>query len=277
MPSVSSSMSEKLCLQWNDFKDNINSTFGSLREDVDFSDVTLVSEDGQQVGAHKVILAASSPFFQNLLKRNKHHHPLVFMRGVKFDNLLAIVDFLYLGQTKIFQEHLDAFLTIAEELQLKGLMGLDKSGDGEVMENMAASKPTYPKQVFKRESQVSKDPANVDGNKSRNYDADETIALNIKQTIALTADFSGDLQELEEKVKSLMEKTPNATADGQRKLYVCKVCGKEGQSIHVKRHIESQHLDGFSHPCDQCDKICRNRDALRSHKRRVHGKEMLSV
>ena len=39
-------MSEKLRLQWNDFKDNINSTFGSLREDVDFADVALVGEDG---------------------------------------------------------------------------------------------------------------------------------------------------------------------------------------------------------------------------------------
>ena len=264
-------MSEKLCLQWNDFKDNINSTFRSLREDVDFSDVTLVSEDGQQVGAHKVILSASSPFFHNLLKRNLHPHPLVYMRGVKFEHLFAIVDFLYLGETNIFQEHLDSFLTIAEELQLKGLMmGQNKSGDGEVMENMAASKPTYPKQVFKRESQVSKDPANVDGNKSRNYDADETIALNIKQTIALTADFSGDLQELEEKVKSLMEKTPNATADGQRKLYVCKVCGKEGQSIHVKSHIESIHLEGVTVPCNQCEKICRSRKALSYHMSQAH-------
>ena len=70
-------MSEKLCLQWNDFKENVNTAFGSLRDDKDFSDVTLACEDGQQVEAHKVILAASSPFFQNLLKRNKHSHPLI--------------------------------------------------------------------------------------------------------------------------------------------------------------------------------------------------------
>ena len=57
-------MSEKLCLQWNDFQDNIKSAFGYLKEDNDFTDVTLACEDGQQVEAHKVILAASSPFFQ---------------------------------------------------------------------------------------------------------------------------------------------------------------------------------------------------------------------
>ena len=57
----STKMSEKLCLQWNDFEDNIKSAFGNLREDKDFADVTLVSENGQQVEAHKMILAVSSP------------------------------------------------------------------------------------------------------------------------------------------------------------------------------------------------------------------------
>ena len=116
-------MSEKLCLQWNDFQENIKSAFGILREDKDLKDVTLACEDGQQVEAHKVILASSSPFFQKLLGRNKHSHPLIYMRGVKFEDLLAIVDFLYCGEANVFQENLDSFLAIAEELQLKGLMG----------------------------------------------------------------------------------------------------------------------------------------------------------
>ena len=61
-------MSEKLCLKWNDYQDNINSAFGCLRAENDFADVTLACEDGRQIEAHKVILAASSPFFQNLLR-----------------------------------------------------------------------------------------------------------------------------------------------------------------------------------------------------------------
>ena len=88
---------EKLCLQWNDFQDNVSSAFGDLREDKEFTDVTLACEDGQQVEAHKVVLISSSPFFLNLLKRNKHPHPLVYMRGLKYENLLSMVDFLYLG------------------------------------------------------------------------------------------------------------------------------------------------------------------------------------
>ena len=54
--------SEKLYLQWNDFKQNISSSFGELREDKDLTDVTLACEDGKQVETHKVVLAASSPY-----------------------------------------------------------------------------------------------------------------------------------------------------------------------------------------------------------------------
>ena len=88
-------MSEKLWIQSNTFQDNIKTIFGKLRDKNDFSDVTLACEDGHQVEAHKVILAASSPFFQKLLEKNKHPHPLIYMRGMKSEDLLAIVDFLY--------------------------------------------------------------------------------------------------------------------------------------------------------------------------------------
>merc|ERR1719509_439845 len=115
---------EKLSLKWNEFHENAISTFGTLREDKEFADVTLVCEDGQQVEAQKVILASSSPFFLNLLRRNKHPHPLIYMRGLKSKDLMAMVDFLYYGETNIYQENLDSFLAVADELQLKGLMGL---------------------------------------------------------------------------------------------------------------------------------------------------------
>ena len=114
-------MSEKLCLKWNEFQDNISKTFGNLRRDTDFSDVTLVCEDGEQIEARKVILSSSSGFFQKLLARIKHPHPLIYLRGVKSDDLLAIIDFLYFGEAKVYQENLDTFLCLAKEVQLEGL------------------------------------------------------------------------------------------------------------------------------------------------------------
>ena len=54
---------EKFCLKWNDFEGNAKAAFLNLREDPDFTNVTLACDDGYHVEAHKVILAATSPFF----------------------------------------------------------------------------------------------------------------------------------------------------------------------------------------------------------------------
>ena len=113
---------EKLCLQWNDFRNNIASSFGKLRRDKDFTDVTLVCEDGQQVEIHKFVLVSASPFFRKILKgAQQHSHPWIKMRDIKSEVLTAMVDFLYQGETNIYQENLDSFLALAGELQLTGL------------------------------------------------------------------------------------------------------------------------------------------------------------
>ena len=110
--------SEKFCLKWNDFESNISSSFRDLRHDNELFDMTLACEDGRKFEAHKVILATSSPFFQRILRDNKHSHLLIYMKGMKCDDLTAIVDFVYFGEANVYQENLGSFLAIAEELQL---------------------------------------------------------------------------------------------------------------------------------------------------------------
>ena len=128
--------SEKLYFMFHGFQDNINNAFSSLRKNHEFTDVTLACEYGNQVEAHTVILAASSPFFQKLLNRNRHVHPLIYMRWMKFQNLEAIVDLLYYGEVNIHKDNLDTFLKIAEELELKGFNeghgGLEEEGEDKI-------------------------------------------------------------------------------------------------------------------------------------------------
>jgi hypothetical protein len=53
-----------------------------LRKDAEFSDVTLVCEEDTQIYAHIIILSACSSFFSFVLKRNRHPHPMIYMRGL---------------------------------------------------------------------------------------------------------------------------------------------------------------------------------------------------
>ena len=81
----------------------------------------MCGETEEQVSAHKVVLAASSQLFRNILRRNPHQHPLLYLKGVKHKELLAILNFIYKGSVNIAQEELSSFLSVAEELKVKGL------------------------------------------------------------------------------------------------------------------------------------------------------------
>jgi len=111
---------EKFCLRWNDFETNISSAFRELRDDKDFFDVSLVCDE-DQISAHKVILGACSPFFRDVLRRNPHQHPLLYLKNIRFSDLKSVLSFMYHGEVSVAQEELNSFLSVAEDLQVKGL------------------------------------------------------------------------------------------------------------------------------------------------------------
>ena len=113
--------SEKFCLRWNDFESNLSVAFRDIRAEEDLFDITLACEDTSELRAHKLILSACSPFFRNLLNRLPHQHPLLYLKGVKQRDLDAVLTFMYAGEVNVAQEELNAFLAVAEELQVKGL------------------------------------------------------------------------------------------------------------------------------------------------------------
>ena len=139
------SSSEKFCLRWNDFETNISVAFRELREEKDFFDVTLACDDSQ-IQAHKVILSACSPFFRNVLRRNPHQHPLLYLKGVKYKELLSVLNFMYMGEVNVAQEELNSFLAVAEDLRVKGLTQNNSSSES----SASKPKPEQPKTIIPR-------------------------------------------------------------------------------------------------------------------------------
>jgi len=236
----------------NDFQDITYTAFGCLRKDNDFFDDTLACEDGQQVDAHKVILAASSPIFENLLRRRQHPHPLVYMRGVKSEDLVAIVDFLYYGEANVYQENIDSFLAIANELNLTGL-----TGNSDISENEQETRNTP-------ETKRSKSTEE----KLRGHN-DTNTSVAVQNPKVTCVDIS-DIEELDNTVKSMMTKSANLLPNGVQRAEICTECGKEGKSTNIMNHIEANHLEGVSIPCNYCEKTFRSRAGLRQHNSTYH-------
>ena len=102
-------MSEKFSLKWNDFQSNWNQSLSKLRNETEFADVTLISEDKVKFLAHKVLLSSCSNVFKMILKENINANPLLYLGGVSAVNLGFLLDYIYHGEVNLFQEQLDSF------------------------------------------------------------------------------------------------------------------------------------------------------------------------
>ena len=150
--------SEKFCLRWNDFERNISSAFKDIREDKEFFDITIACEE-EQLQAHKVILSACSPFFKNVLRRNQHQHPLLYLKGVSYRDMEAVLNFMYHGEVNVAQDDLNSFLQVAEDLRVKGIfvsqenlcgkycyiLDLTQNSSGNAIDSSKSQAPPVPK------------------------------------------------------------------------------------------------------------------------------------
>jgi len=129
-------LADKYFLKWNNFNQNVANTFGDLRKEADFADVTLACEDGH-VEAHKLILSATCSGLSEILKKSKKHESMViYMKGLSFRHLTSVIDFIYKGEVSVPHEELTDFLALAESLKVKGLEDV-MDEDAEVMDENA--------------------------------------------------------------------------------------------------------------------------------------------
>ena len=194
------------------------------------------------------------------------------MRGIKVEDLLAVVDFMYYGETNIYQDNLDNFMHIAEEFKLKGLQR-ESNNDKENAQETPEKRHTDEferRKLFKikEENLRNIEIATISTN---SFDKEDGLS---KKIVAISNQiFSGNFQELDYQIKSIMKL---GQMNGKKSYYFCKVCGKEGVYGHIKNHIEANHIEGVSIPCTLCEKIFRSRPALKNHNLTHHNMKLVN-
>jgi len=211
---------ENYQLTRNDFELCAKNAFKNLLGEEDFSDVTLACSDNKQVKAHKVILGACSPFFKQILLRNPHQHPLIYLKGISSDDLEAIIKFIYQGQTSISETNLDSFLASAQELQVEGLL-LAKN------ETTTTQKNTE-KQLIVPKKEMPEYVENIDQPEEL-----ETIANYLK---------SGQVEPPSKPGEKKVSSQPNIHIPTSVNKFKCDLCDFESlYRKSIKRHKENVH------------------------------------
>jgi len=281
-------MSEKFCLRWNDFESNISSALKDLKDDEDFLNVTLVAGE-EQAEAHSLILAACSPFFKTVLKRNKHSHPLLYLKGVRYPDLLALLDFIYYGEVNIAQDDLNSFLAVAEDLKIKGLTQGETQSKPETRPSKDQKRRVPPPQALSSSLHtediqevtplpVKSEPAVVGvvaeddgghyGDEYAEYGFDDLVEPGYDDTEGglLVTQSIDENKEQKMLISNLIWERISKLGGGS---YQCTECGLTKTSsglTSLKNHIELKHLNNSaSYQCEYCNKVCYTANAFHQH------------
>ena len=256
--------SDKFSLKWNDFQGNVARTFSSLRSNNSFQDVTLVADDQKQISAHKVVLSSCSEYFDVIFKQNIHSHPLLCLDGINSKELNNVLDYIYNGQVKIFEEDVVRFLQIAQRLKLQGLLettanecqtaNLDVKYEVFGDQNAGAIETSLPGETLRENLDVNSvtfadQNTEVMQNTINNYQGNKIDAgfFNVKT-----------IEELDQKIQSYYVKI-----DGKGfQCIICKYCSNK--RFNMKEHIDT-HLEGLSIPCHTCGRSFKSRKQKRNH------------
>ena len=255
----------KYYLMWNDFEENSSSSFKTMRNDNDFTDVTLACDDNQDIKAHKMILSTSSLFFNKILRQQKHLNSYIYLRGVKNRHLVSILDFMYHGEVSIPQEDLEELMLVAKELQVKGLEGdgTDKRSN-DWQENNFSEKEipqTYIENMLRTSEIFVKVETSVD---TIFFVSEEHVTGYFPKH---SKNIAKDLESLDMIIDSMIQKA-------ECKGYTCKACGiPKKTKQHLRTHVEGKHVTGFTHLCPKCNdgKGYRSRKSLTGHQFKKHN------
>ena len=114
---------EKYTLTWHSYRDYLQEMMREMMTSEDFADVILVTDDKKTIKAHRNILSACSPVFKNILQMEiTNNHPVIYLRGIQYSEMESILQFIYFGQAKLYEEQMNKFMLLSKNLDIKGLI-----------------------------------------------------------------------------------------------------------------------------------------------------------
>ena len=248
-------------LVWNEFSNTAVKTFQNLRSDSHFADVTLASSDGQQLLAHKVVLSSCSNFFRDVLVRNPHQHPLLYLKGIGIEDLRNIIKFIYSGEVEVESNTLSQFLEAANELKIDGLKQPEKE-TRDIVKPRLKLKIKVPKAL----EEVNYDSLELD-----TTDEDDNIIEERIQCVECYKVFMDktNLRRHEESVHGKVTSFENED-DLMKHASFSDDEGKGELVIDIKSELgeERKRIQ-----CSECTTTFTRRDNLRVHMKNLHGDE----
>ena len=267
---------EKYTLHWHSYSDHLREALNEMMISSEFADVTLVTDDKQQIRAHRNILSACSPVFKSILQiDSKNANPVIYLRGIQHSEMESIMQFIYLGEARFDEENMREFLSASKNLEIKELStGIEinvQNNSGQVggTENKVADKSMDINDV-----PLHEDSANIDSQAETKPITPNNAANRIVRRTEILSE-SGNIQcqdcgKVFDSIPGLRIHTKSKHEGIKYAYYACNQCDwKFTQQGNLTIHIKSKH-EGVKYACNQCDYQATDKSNLTTHIKSIH-------
>ena len=286
---------DKYTLTWQNYSDHLREALKEMKTSSAFADVTLVTDDKQQIRAHRNILSACSPVFKSIFQiDSKNANPVIYLRGIQYSEMESIMQFIYLGEARFYDERMREFLQVSNDLEIKDLLyGLDMNNqpnkniqhDGNVADNdhtsddpsqtfnevdtnvkhqtHTLSKPCKPNKVS-RTIEGSKYSCNVC---DKQYSDQSNLGKHIR---SVHKGVKYACNQCNQQFTQQNNLTTHIKSKHEGVKYACNQCNYQaGYISHLTTHIQSKH-EGVTYNCNQCNYQATQQGHLTIHTKRKH-------
>nr|XP_027225013.1 longitudinals lacking protein, isoforms H/M/V-like [Penaeus vannamei] len=115
-----------LSLRWNNHRTSFLQVLSSLRNKQTYSDITIACS-GRFYDVHKFVLSTCSDYFVEMMEKTPCKHPIIVLKDIRYQELEALLNYMYLGEVNVLQNELAGLIKAAECLRIKGLAVPDES------------------------------------------------------------------------------------------------------------------------------------------------------
>ncbi|XP_063601613.1 longitudinals lacking protein, isoforms H/M/V-like isoform X4 [Penaeus indicus] len=115
-----------LSLRWNNHRTSFLQVLSSLRNKQTYSDITIACS-GRFYDVHKFVLSTCSDYFVEMMEKTPCKHPVIVLKDIRYQELEALLNYMYLGEVNVLQNELAGLIKAAECLRIKGLAVPDES------------------------------------------------------------------------------------------------------------------------------------------------------
>ena len=257
---------DKYTLTWHTYPDHLRGMMKEMMTSEDFADVTLVSDDKKTIRAHRNILSGSSTVLKEILKmETQSNHPVIYLRGIQYLEIESILQFMYLGEAKFYEERTKEFLSVVKNLEINMLSKGVELKDSQTEDTS--------------DEETSEESAEKLNENTKNHEAGEQIdmvesndsaqqSMIDKQMLSKLTLYHCKQCDKSYTGKGALWSHNKSVHEGFR--FECNKCDyKAHYKNHLTKHIQSIH-EGFKYACIQCDYQAKHQSGLTVHNQSVH-------